>query len=481
MAVNRFQPPGGKPTAEALAQISQVFDDNNPIASFPVSSASFLQVAAGAVQRCAPRAAGMNVVIPAATGANFNQTITLFVENALGSLRVRAASGTIDGALSISLGAGITTCLILRSNGVSGWVTERASGFPAAGNALSYTGETLNYVGSSSSLTLIGITGNQGTVDISTLHAGGSLFVSAPTGDWTIEGFSGNTTAGFWFNILVGNSSFIGTLANEAAAPTAANRLRASNFVDVVGTRIQAIVFYGGVGSRWSVVSAPTIPAGRLLARTVYITGSAATHNLQAATTRFIVKLQAGGSGGTGTAISTATNIAAGTPGAAGSYAERTFNVVAGVTSGTYTVGAAGAAGNNAGAASGAGGNTSFTYNAVAATALGGPASANVLANGLSLLTALGAAAPGVSTNCDLATTAPGGEPTVRLSGTVCWTGKGGSSSFGNGGDPRITAGAGVAATGLGSGGGAGLSINASAAVTGGAGTGGFIIVEEYS
>lgn len=477
MSVNRFAPPGDADTRASLTQVSQVFDDLSPIASYPVSSARFLQVAAGATQRCAPRAAGQNVVIPAATGANFNQTITLFMENALGTLRVRAASGTINGAASFTLAAGYTTLIVLRSNGFSGWVTERASGFPVAGNSLSYSGETLNYIGSTTQITLTGITGNQGTVDISALACGGSVFISAPTGNWIIDGFSGNNTPGFWFNILVGNSAFTGTLTNESAV-TQANRMRISNAVDVVGTRLQAIVYYqAGGANRWSVISAPTIPAGRLLARTVYTTGTAAVHNHAAGATTCLIE-GVGGGGAAGGVTTTAGS--AGSGGGSGTWGQRFFAITAATS--TYTVGAGGTG------AAGTGGNgtaSTWLHNATTTTLPAGQGG-TALAGGVTIaFAAPGGLGGAAATNADDSTVGERGGVAYRpiAASTPCFGGAGGSNPLGNDGKFGHTVGTVDAGAAGGPGSGAGGTANGTTVVAanGVNGAAGIWIVEEYS
>lgn len=75
--------------------------------------------------------------------------------------------------------------------------------------------------------TLSGISGNQGTVDISELDVGGVLAVSAPAGDYRFEGFTSTPVKpdGFWFILATPNSS-TGTLMEENGTATVGDRIR---------------------------------------------------------------------------------------------------------------------------------------------------------------------------------------------------------------------------------------------------------------
>ena len=179
MPTRRFQPLKGADSRadQAYSEISAVIDALAPLEQFELRTEKRVNAAAGSCLRLAPRADGQEVVLPTASGSNFNQTITLFVQTARGTLRVRAASGTVNGASAYTLAVGYTTVLILRSNGETGWVNERATTMPIAGDSMAYDGDTLNYVGTDSIVSLVGITGAQGVVDISTLACGGAVTV----------------------------------------------------------------------------------------------------------------------------------------------------------------------------------------------------------------------------------------------------------------------------------------------------------------
>jgi hypothetical protein len=102
-------------------------------------------------------------------------------------------------------------------------------------------------------------------------------------------------------------------------------------------------------------------------------------------------------------------------------------------------------------------------------------------AGGTSNVPVLGGSPGVVSNNGDLNGAGAPGQPASRISGTVASSGAGGESIYGGGGNGLITQGVGNAAIGRGSGGGGGCTLNGGAAVTGGAGTAGVIIVEEYT
>jgi hypothetical protein len=199
---NRFQPPqDGQDVTESLGQISNVVDQLAVLAQYKPTTDAVVSAVAGDFKRLAPRATGQNVVIPTANGSNFGKTITLFVEATLGTCRVRPVTGTINGSTAFTLAAGYISLIVLVSNGQGLWATQRASGFPIAGNALAYTGETLNYVGSGSNVNFAATTGALGVVDISALNCGGALSFQG-VNEASIDGFTAKPD-GFWFALYV--------------------------------------------------------------------------------------------------------------------------------------------------------------------------------------------------------------------------------------------------------------------------------------
>lgn len=216
---------------------------------------------------------------------------------------------------------------------------------------------------------------------------------------------------------------------------------------------------------------------GRFLG--VFVHSSGSTHTTGPNTNTIKVRLLAGGGQGGGGATAAA-DAALGGGGAAGGYAEKTF-AVAPSTGYTYAVGAGGSttsAGNSTGQA---GGNTTFAVGATTVTANGGPGGAGMAAATTAGTVALGGAAPAVSTNGDINASGAAGGNSYRTSGTVGVSGRGGDSDFGGGGLGNNAQGTGNAATGFGSGGAGGCTLNNGGATAGGVGTGGLVIVEEYS
>jgi hypothetical protein len=186
-----------------------------------------------------------------------------------------------------------------------------------------------------------------------------------------------------------------------------------------------------------------------------------------------------GGGGGGGGCSSVASAAAAAGGGGSGSRADKIWSVTPGATI-NYTIGGGGA--GNSGAAGSNGGATTITGpDAVLVTAPGGLGAP--LATALTTLSAkLGGDGGGVATNGDFNKGGNPGAPgvVVVVAGPVGVSGNGGSGLYGDGGIGVAVAGNGVAGGGNGGGGSGGLT-GASAVRTGGAGSGGIIIVEEYS
>lgn len=103
----------------------------------------------------------------------------------------------------------------------------------------------------SSEVTLNNITGAQGVVDISTLQCGGRVGITAPLGNWSIQGFTAKME-GFWFVLTAASTNFLGTITNESGSVT--TDIRCPGFVDFTCERgIQGVMMYGAFngGTRW--------------------------------------------------------------------------------------------------------------------------------------------------------------------------------------------------------------------------------------
>lgn len=214
---------------------------------------------------------------------------------------------------------------------------------------------------------------------------------------------------------------------------------------------------------------------GRLL-RTTVLTASG--NHTVGADTKFIVIRGVGGGGGGAGCTSVATAASAGGGGGAGGYLEKLVAVTPSATY-AFTIGAAGA--GNSAAAGGNGGDSTFVVGATTYTAKGGGGA--VVATAVNALTVYkGGAGGAVSTNGDLNSAGDPGQNgiIVVVATPVGASGGGGSGPFGAGGDPISAVGNGNAGKGFGAGGG-GAMTGASAARTGGAGTAGCWVVDEYS
>lgn len=233
-------------------------------------------------------------------------------------------------------------------------------------------------------------------------------------------------------------------------------------------------------GSGWVVMDAAgtlkTNPAtGRFLRTTVLTTGTTFTTGID--TNTIFVRMVGGGAGGAG-CTSVAAAASAGGGGGAGGYAEKTFAVTPN-TAYTYAIGAAGAGAS--GAAGGNGGDTTFAVGGTTVTAKGGTGA--VVATATAAVNAYAGGVGGtVSTNGDVNSSGQPGDPGVQflVATPVVASGNGGDSPFGAGGKGITAVGNGNNAIGFGAGGG-GAATGASTVRTGGSGTAGVIIVDEYA
>lgn len=208
-----------------------------------------------------------------------------------------------------------------------------------------------------------------------------------------------------------------------------------------------------------------------------FVKTSGTTYTTGPRTTTLFVRMVGGGGGGGGcTSVAAAAGAAGG--GGAGGYAEKTFTVTPS-TNYTYQVGAAGTG------ASGAGGNngtsSTFAVGATTVTAFLGTG-AVVMAPAGTLKTGAGGAGGVISTNGDVnGAGAPGAYGVCLIVATpILASGAGGSGPFGAGGIGIIAVGNGNPGVGFGAGGG-GSATGASTVRTGGNGTAGVVIVDEYA
>jgi len=232
------------------------------------------------------------------------------------------------------------------------------------------------------------------------------------------------------------------------------------------------------IDSAGQIKSIQAAAPGAWIKTTFLVSGTA--HVVSAATRSIFLRMVAAGGGGGGVAANAAGNGTCAGGGAAGGYAEKRFTVIPG-TSYTYAIGTAGTAGASGGGTGGTGGDTTFTVGGTTVTAKGGLGG-----------TFIGTAATHRYALGGLGVTGTNGDNQFRgqqgrhgliiVAGVTGIGGAGGSSMMGQGGDERLTTGAGQAAsTGAGGGGGGALSLAAGAAQAGGVATQGAIIVDEFS
>lgn len=209
--------------------------------------------------------------------------------------------------------------------------------------------------------------------------------------------------------------------------------------------------------------------AGRWIKTTALTSGT--SHTTDVNTRNVFLRMWAGGGGG-GACTTAITNSAAAGGGAAGGYAEKTFSVQ-GNTAYTYAIG-------GGGGSAAAGGITTFAVAGVTVTCNGGLAGASQTVAAPPLVS-LGGATPAVSTNGDVNGGGMPGEGGNCETAAIAKSGNGGSSEVGGAGLGRTSQGNGNAAIGRASGGGGACILSGGISTTGGAGTAGLIIVEEYA
>lgn len=215
---------------------------------------------------------------------------------------------------------------------------------------------------------------------------------------------------------------------------------------------------------------------GRFLGRTV-ISSASGNFTTGAETNTIIIKGVGGGSGGAG-CTSVAAAASAGGGGGAGSYIEKTVSVTPN-TAYAFVCGALGA--GSSGAAGGNGADSTFIVGATTYTAKG--ATGAVVATALTTLSSYKGGVGGVvATNGDMNSGGASGEAGhVTVVATPLGVGGAGASGpFGSGGAPVSAVGNGNNALGFGAGG-SGALTGASAVRTGGSGTAGCWVVEEFS
>ena len=225
----------------------------------------------------------------------------------------------------------------------------------------------------------------------------------------------------------------------------------------------------------------PASATGCFVKRTIYTSGSAATHTWDARTTQAIVRMVgAGGGGGGAKAGGVSGNQGAGGGGAAGGYLEKLLTAidVTATPTATYTVGSKGTGGTGSSGSNGNTGNDStLVFNAVTYTAKGGLGGNGVTVSATNSTLGGDGQAP---TNGDVNVKGQPGGSGFASGSTICASGQGGGGPFGQGAIGAHSVGAGNAAQGNGAGGSGGVASSA-ASNNGGDGTDGIIVIDEYT
>lgn len=182
-----------------------------------------------------------------------------------------------------------------------------------------------------------------------------------------------------------------------------------------------------------------------------------------------LVQLVGGGGGGGG--CTNGGNFT-GAGGGAGGYSQELMTAATVGASQTVTIGAAGSAGNTSGSDGGAGGTTSFGALLQATGGAGGV--------GGSTIGSKAGGAGGVGSNGDVNTAGQGGSAGQgNATNNYSFSGAGGNSYFGGGGDGKATNATGTDGS-AGGGGGGGHSGNGTTSRAGGAGGAGYMVITEW-
>lgn len=356
-----------------------------------------------------------------ATGANNTSSFYIGGDNA-----AHAASFTLGSTL-VPLGTTLSAI-----NGASIGQTT-----PAAGTFTSVSTGNIgcNIVTANQSITA-GLNGGQtGTITIRGATSGGAIITAQPA--------AGLGT--FQLPNITGTATF----AVGATAPLSLN------------------------ATTGQLTSQPGIYINQQIFRTV----GTATYTPTAGTNFVVVKVIGGGGGGGGTAVTAASQVSAAGGGGGGGYAER--RITSGFAGVTVTVGAAGTAGA-VNAAGGAGGTSSF--GALASATGGGGGFVGPVTATTPAFTSNGGL-PGAGSGGDINSGGQRGTTGYCLQLNGGRGGDGGALMPYSGGSVYVSSGGsnGFAATGNGGGGSGANSAPSQSGFTGGAGSPGLVIVDEFA
>lgn len=376
-------------------------------------------------------------------------TSTLSVE---GNVTIGNASGdahSLTGTLNANGTAGTNGQVLTVVSGVPQWATAAAGGITGSGTLRRFA----MFTPSGSAV--------------------GDALMSQDSGGTVVQCLAATfeaTAANFFGNVYMDLSATVnGTLSATALT---AGTTTVNGSLNIVGGPLKA----GGTNARV------------FLGRQIFTASGTYTPT----TGTKVVRLRAvGGGGGSGAAGGAASSCAAGGGGASGTYIERWLDPGSNtdITGGTVTIGAGGTGAATIFVSTTAGGDTSVVIQGTTFTAKGG-GGANSMSGASSLATCAGgmpqagsganAAGTFASVSMDAVGGAGGGFG-IRLNGTQCAAGEGGSNPLGQGGAQDV-AGSGPGLTGAGYGAGAsGAKASLTTARAGANGTAGVVIIEEYA
>lgn len=300
---------------------------------------------------------------------------------------------------------------------------------------------------------------------------GSAATLTTPRTIWG-QSFDGSANVTGDITLGTGNLTMTGSIGATGARATKvwATDGEFTNMPTIGGTSLSSTT---STLTNKTIASATNNVEGTLLNVRAFSSGT--TYTPTTGTTKAVIILIGAGGGGGG-ASGAASSVGAASGGGGGGLLVKYITGVTGTY--TYAIGAGGTAGANTGSNGGTGGNTTFTNGGTTYTAFGGSPGLGQTAGTTAAILAPGAGAV-VSTNGDINGGGDPGTLSYRISGTLGWSGNGGSSEYGGGGVGLTAAGAGNNATGFGSGGGGALS-TANTNRAGGTGSGGLMIVYEY-
>lgn len=296
----------------------------------------------------------------------------------------------------------------------------------------------------------------------------------------------GNRTVNLLASATAGQGFVIGVKKATSDANTVTVDANSSELIDGAATHVltahNKVVWYMCDGTDWQIIgeggagSSGGISAA-LIARTVYTTGSAATHTVNGSAQMVrIICVGAGGGGGGAAQGGGQCGVSGG--GGSGGITDYWWTPSGNITYTVGAFGAKGAAGNNAGTA---GGDTTASGTGLSLTAKGGNGGSS-MAFGTGHTAALGGLINTGTTGGDINVPTGEGGVGIRQGGVLGIAGNGADCGpYGRGGPGGQVNTAGSTALGYGAGGG-GAHANGAGGVdkAGGDGAGGLIIIEEY-